>query len=278
MKNILVPVDFSEYSEYALEAAVRIAQTQNAKVIALHMMGISEAVINKSDPKEAFEALYYSKLVEKKFIEFLDKDFLEGIHVEQAVSNYNQFTEINKLAKKYEADLIVMGSHGSSGISEIFVGSNTEKVVRTSEIPVVVIKSKYKDFVFKNIIFACDFEQESSNAYEKAMKLFKDLNANVHLLHVNLPNENFRNTAQIEEKVKLFLSEVDPGDSDAFDKVTFVNDYSVEDGVFSFSEKIDADAISIATHGRRGLAHFFFGSVGEDLANHSDIPVFTFRR
>ena len=278
MKKILVPVDFSEHSEYALEAAVKIAQTQNAEVIALHMMGISEAVISKNDPQEVFEALYYLKLVEKKFIEFLDKDFLEGVHIEQAVCNYNQFTEINNLAKKYEADLIVMGSHGSSGISEIFVGSNTEKVVRTSEIPVVVIKNKFKIFEFKNIVFACDFEEESRNAYEKAMNLFQELNANVHLLHVNLPNEKFRSTAQIEEKVKLFLNMVNPSDVEAFDKVTFVNDYSVEDGVFSFSEKIDADAISIATHGRRGLAHFFFGSVGEDLANHSDIPVFTFRR
>lgn len=278
MKKILVPVDFSDYSEYALEAAVKIAQKQNAQVIALHMMGVSEAIINKNNPKEAFEALYYSKLVEKKFIEFLDKDFLEGISIEQAVCKYSHFTEINDQAKKYGADLIVMGSHGSSGISEIFVGSNTEKVVRTSEIPVVVIKSKFKNFEFKNIIFACDFDEDSRMAYENAIQLFQELNAQVHLLHVNLPNEKFRSTTQIEEKAKLFLKMVDPADTDTFDKVTFINDYSVEDGVFSFSEKIDADAISIATHGRRGLAHFFFGSVGEDLANHSDIPVFTFKR
>ncbi|MBZ0327969.1 MAG: universal stress protein [Altibacter sp.] len=277
MKKILVPVDFSEHSEYALEVASVIAKKQNAEIIALHMMGLSEAVINKNEAKEVFEAMYYLKLAEKRFSEFLDKKFLEGVKVTDTVYNYKNFSEINDVAKDHGADLIVMGSHGSSGISEVFVGSNTEKVVRTSEIPVLVIKNKPKNFTFENVVFACDFEKESIIAYQKAMKFFKLFSANVHLLHVNLPNERFRSTPEIEEKVREFLYQGDLGSLDSLGKVVYVDDYSVEDGVFTYSNKINADAIALSTHGRRGLAHFFFGSVGEDLANHADIPVLTFK-
>jgi nucleotide-binding universal stress UspA family protein len=277
MKKILVPVDFSAHSEYALEVAAVIAKKQNAEVIALHMMGLSEAVVNKNESKEVFEAMYYLKLAEKRFSEFLDKKFLEGVKVTDTVYNYKHFHEINDLAKEYQADLIVMGSHGSSGLSEVFVGSNTEKVVRTSEIPVLVIKNKPKNFTFENVVFACDFQKESIMAYQKAIKFFKLFTANVHLLHVNLPNERFRSTTEIEDKVRDFLYQADLGSLDSLSKVVYVDDYSVEDGVFSYSNKINADAIAVSTHGRRGLAHFFFGSVGEDLANHSDIPVLTFK-
>ena len=278
MKKLLVPTDFSEQAENALKVAAQLAKKNNSELYVLHTLELPLHLANSSDSNSLPEPIYFIKLAEKNFKELLAKPFMEGIEVQEAYGHNEIYDDIREAVDSNDIDLVVMGSHGVSGFKEMFIGSNTEKVVRTSEIPVVVIKSKFKDFVFKNIIFACDFEKESSNAYEKAMKLFQELNANVHLLHVNLPNEKFRNTAQIEEKVKLFLKMVDPADVSAFDKVTFVNDYSVEDGVFSFSEKIDADAISIATHGRRGLAHFFFGSVGEDLANHSDIPVFTFRR
>jgi len=272
MKKILVPVDFSEHSEYALEAAVKIAQTQNAEVIALHMMGISEAVISKNNPKEAFEALYYSKLVEKKFIEFLDKDFLEGIHIEQAVCNYNQFTEINNLAKKYEADLIVMGSHGSSGISEIFVGSNTEKVVRTSEIPVLVIKNKHESFTVSDFVFASDFKNDNKDTYKQAIKLAELFDARMHLLMVNTMS-NFTTTATAKVRIHEFIE----GNTFTNYTTNIYNDESVEKGILNFSEIINADLIGISTHGRQGISHFLSGSISEDLVNHANRPVITFK-
>lgn len=278
MKKILVPVDFSVYSEYALEAAVKIAQSQKTDVIALHMVGIPELLINKSDPIDAFEALDYSELVNKKFNEFLKKDPFSETRIEQLVCKFINFKEINDQAKRYKADLIVMGSHGCSGFSELFVGSNTEKIVRSSQVPVMVVKKRFENNELKDVIFACDFEKESIYAYTSAMKFFKKFKSKVHLLYINLPNEKFRNTAQIEEKVRQFFSMIHPPHNTAFDTINFVNDYSVEAGVYSFCKKMDADAISLATHGRQGLAHFFFGSVGEDLANHAELPVFTFRR
>jgi len=277
MKKILVPVDFSEHSEYALEVAAQIATQKNAELIVVHMLGLSETIINKDEAQESREAVFYLKLAEKKFSEFLDKNYLKDLKVTEMVHNYRVFREINDVALKVGANLIVMGSHGSSGFSEVFVGSNTEKVVRSSEIPVLVIKQRRKNFQFENVVLACDFDTDNIEAYRRAMKLCREFDASVHLLYVNLPAERFRSTTQMEERVRKFLDKADNGDYNNLENVIYRDDYTVEQGIFTFSNKINADLIVVSTHGRRGLAHFFFGSVGEDVANHADTPVLTFR-
>ncbi|MCP4975162.1 MAG: universal stress protein, partial [Maribacter sp.] len=60
-------------------------------------------------------------------------------------------------------------------------------------------------------------------------------------------------------------------------EVEIHNDYSIEKGILNYGEKINADIIGIPTHGRKGLSHFFMGSIGEDIANHSNVPVVTFK-
>jgi nucleotide-binding universal stress UspA family protein len=99
----------------------------------------------------------------------------------------------------------------------------------------------------------------------------------MHLVYVNLPAERFRSTPQMEEKAREFLLSADSGDFENLNNVVYRDAYTAEDGIFSYSNQINADLIAVSTHGRRGLSHFFFGSVGEDIANHSDIPVITFK-
>lgn len=277
MKKILVPIDFSEHSEYALKAAALIAKQMNSEIIVLHMLGLSEAILTKDETQEAKEAIYYMKLAEKRFITFLDKEYLKDIKVTETVQNYKIFSEINKVAKENEANLIVMGSHGSSGLSEVFVGSNTEKVVRTSDIPVLVIKKPMNEFEIKEVVFACDFKMENVKPYHDALQLLELFNANIHLVYINLPGERFKSSMEIEERIKEFLFKAESGNLKKFTQVVVQNDYSVESGIFNYSKKINTDIIAIPTHGRKGLSHFFNGSIGEDIANHANKPVITFK-
>jgi nucleotide-binding universal stress UspA family protein len=277
MKKILVPVDFSNHSEYAMEVAANLAKKHNAEIIALHMMGMSDSIVPKNQSKKMFEGIYYMKLAEKGFKELLNKEYLTGIKVTDTVYNYRNFNELNDVARDNNIDLIIMGSHGSSGLSEVFVGSNTEKVVRHSDIPVLVIKYQVKDFKINNAVFACDFTSENIDAYHKAMELFRKLKAKVTLLYVNLPGQQYRSTKEMEDRVRTFLSEADNGNLDRFKDVAYYNDYEVEDGIFNYSNQYGVDAIALPTHGRRGISHFFSGSISEDLVNHSKIPVITFK-
>lgn len=277
MKKILVPVDFSDYSEYAMEVAATIAREQNAEIIALHMLGLADAVVTRDSSREVQEAIFYMRLAEKRFKEFLDKDYLEGIKVTETVHNYTVFSEINTIAQRMDVDLIVMGSHGASGMREVFVGSNTEKVVRTSKVPVLVIKHRAENFNPQLGIFACDFKEGSLGPYRRAKRIFEMFDIKMELLYINLSGD-FKSTREIEKRILDFLTAADDGNPlETLNQVVIYNDYSVEAGIFAYSQVANADIIALPTQGRQGLAHFFSGSIGEDVVNRSNLPVMTFR-
>ncbi len=276
MKKIIVPIDFSEHSEYALEAASNIARKYNSELIVLHMLELSNAILTAGSVALNEEAVFYLKLAEEKFETFLDKPYLEGIKVTPLVKHFKVWSEVNDIAIEHDANLIVMGSHGASGIKEVLVGSNTEKVVRHSDIPVLVIKHNPILFDFENGVFASDFSDDAVAPYLKAKATFDTLGAKMHLVYVNSPDGNFRSSSEIDKRVADFLKKAE-GDLSNLSNVHVVSDYSIEKGILNFANVIGADLIAVATHGRKGLAHFFEGSISEDLANHSTLPVMTFK-
>ena len=276
MKKIIVPVDFSEHSEFALEAAASLAQKYGSELIVLHMLELSNAIISSASEALNQEAVFYLKLAEQKFESFLDKPYLKGITLTPIVKHFKVWSEVNMVAADHHADLIIMGSQGASGIKEVFVGSNTEKVVRHSDIPVLVIKHNPILMDFENAVFACDFSEETVEPYLKAKAIFDLLGTKAHLVYVNSPDGNFKSSSEIDKRVSLFLGKAE-GNLDNLSQVNIVSDYSIEKGILNFSNVIGADLIAVATHGRKGLSHLFEGSVSEDIANHSTLPVMTFK-
>lgn len=277
IKKILVPTDFSKPSENAVEVAAAIAKKHNAELILLHMMGLTTGLANKSDQQEVFKAMYFMRYAEQQFEQLMEKEYLKGIDITDTVHNYTNFNEINGIATEMGVDLIVMGSHGASGLKEVFVGSNTEKVVRTSEIPVLVIKHQTSNFDPKLGVFACDFKAPAIGPYKRAKRMFELLGIEMQLLYINLAGD-FRSTKETEQRIMKFLT--DAGEDNPIstvNKVVQYNDYSVEAGIFNYSQVANADLIALPTQGRQGLAHFFSGSIGEDVVNHSDLPVMTFK-
>lgn len=276
MKKIIVPIDFSEHSEFALKVAAKFAKRNDAELLALHMLEMSDVLLTTDDQEQHQKVVFFLKLAEQRFEEFLDKEYLDGVNVKPIVKHFKVFSEVNDVAQEHDANLIVMGSHGASGIKEFFVGSNTEKVVRNAEIPVLVVKSDIQDINFDSVVFATDFAEECIKAYLNASKMFDSLGSDMKLLYVNQPNENFRSSVEIEQCIAEFLQKAD-GNLDNLDKVAYQADYSVEKGVLNYADKLGADLIAIPTHGRKGVSHFFSGSIGEDIANHSALPVITFK-
>ncbi|MBT8236745.1 MAG: universal stress protein [Bacteroidia bacterium] len=273
MKTIIVPIDFSEQSENALQVAASLAKKHNAEILVLHMLELNEAMISSSEGFHPEQTVFLLKLAEKRINEFLDKSYLKGVSkITPIIKHFKVFGEVNEIAAKHNGDLIVMGSHGSDGLKEIFVGSNAEKVVRNANIPVLVIKKKHEDFRVENFVFACDYKDESLEAFQKAKDFTEKVGANLHMVYINTPGDHFLSTKDAYEKVNTFLSKAGAGTG-----VDIYNDYSVEKGVLNYCESIGADAIGIPTHGRKGLSHFFMGSIGEDIANHAQLPVITFK-
>ncbi|WP_149276552.1 universal stress protein [Pareuzebyella sediminis] len=272
MNKIIVPLDFSQQSEYALKVAASLAKRYGADILALHMLELNQAMITSSEGFHPEQTVFLIKLAEKRFTEFLDKSYLKGIKVTPVVKHYKVFSEVNEVAKEHKADLIVMGSHGTDGLQEIFVGSNAEKVVRNADLPVLVIKNEMKNFKIDHFVFASDFMEESISSFKKAKAFASMMNAKMDLVYINTPGDGFLSTGDVYERIQHFLAKVNVAMH-----VEVYNDYSVERGILNYSKKNMADAIGISTHGRKGLSHFFMGSIGEDVANHSKLPVVTFK-
>ena len=273
MKKILIPTDFSESAENALKIAAQIARSRNSELILLHMLELpsqgGDAVIAGHNIPELM--LFKNAAIEK-LEDLMDADYLDDLEVSHIVQFDMAFDGIMNISNKNEVDLIVMGSHGASGFKEMFIGSNAEKVVRTSEIPVLIIKKEIDKFEVKNFVFASDFSDEIKKPFQNALEVAEMFGAHLHLVMVNTLN-NFKTTAAAHQVFDEFLAS-----SNAKNYTTHIyNDATVEKGVLNFAKSINADLIGICTHGRNGLSHFFNGSVSEDLVNHAMRPMITFK-
>ncbi|OEK09221.1 universal stress protein UspA [Flavivirga aquatica] len=273
MKKILVPTDFSTQAENALKVAAQLAKKHNSEIYLLHIL---EIPLHEVDPLKSYnnlpEAVYFMKLAHKQFEELKKKDYLKDIKIIEDVNFHEIFKGVFHTCKKHDIDLIIMGSNGASGLKEMLIGSNTEKVVRTSETPVLVIKNKHKIFNINNFVFASDFKDENKITYQKAIQFAKKLDAKIHLLLVNTPNK-FITSAHAKHRMKEFARAFNFSNY----SINIYNDVNIEKGIMNFSNSIQADLIAMSTHGRQGISHFFNGSISEDLVNHAKRPVLTFK-
>lgn len=173
MKKIIVPIDFSKHSNYALEVAAGLARKNGAELLVLHMLELNNAILTNTTTEQQTHTLFLLRIAESKFAEFLDKDYLEGIKVTPIVKHLKVFSEVNDVAMEHDADLVVMGSHGTSGARDLFIGSNTEKVVRNADIPVFVVKNQIPYLKLDEVVFASDFRDECVRPYLNANRMFK---------------------------------------------------------------------------------------------------------
>jgi nucleotide-binding universal stress UspA family protein len=273
MKRILVPTDFSEHSEDALKAAAQIAKKNKSEIYLLHMLELpgqmSDAI---TGGRTIPEVMLFVKKANQTFENLRERPYLDGVPVSETVLLEKASDGILNFSKQNNIDLIIMGSHGMSGLEKLHIGSNTEKVVRHSEIPVLVIKKDFGEFNTSNFVFASDFSAEVKKPFEKVMKFVEFFDSKLSLVMISSPN-SFKTTILGEMILKNFVSEFNIKNCTTH----IYNDVNIEKGIINFANSVDADMIGICTHGRTGLAHFFNGSISEDVVNHEVRPVITFK-
>lgn len=272
MKKIIIPVDFSEYSEYALKTAAQLAKKHHSELVLVHMLEMPTGY--SSHDNEYSKSLFFMiKYAEKKMEQLTSEPYLKGITMNVIIKHFTVFSEVGKLAIEQEASLIIMGSHGASQYST-FVGSNTEKVVRSSTVPVLVVKEELKSVDFNKAVFVSDFKMESVNAYLKAQSLFKILEIESKLLFINVPGSGFVSTSEMKYRFENFLIKAD-GHLENLKHFANYDDYTVEGGVKYYADEHDIDLISISTHGKSSISQFFNHSVSLDITHKSSYPVLT---
>jgi nucleotide-binding universal stress UspA family protein len=150
IKSILLPTDFSDYSKYALDYAVSFATQYKAKLYVLHVLLSPHALAGfEAAPFVSFERLYteMKKSADEAMNRFISDDVRKEVPVETAIVQGAPFIEIIKFARAKDVDLIVIATHGRTGLSHVLFGSVAEKVIRKSPCPVLSIRHPEHEFV-----------------------------------------------------------------------------------------------------------------------------------
>ena len=274
MYKILVPVDFSEKSNYAVKMAAKIGKNIEAEIYLLHLVELPSGIVdmgagsNFSIP----ESMMYLRKVKEKILDLKATYFHDDQIVRYSIKFQNPFEGITDYVKKINANLIVMGSKGVSDFEEMIIGSNTEKVVRTSTIPVIVVKADSKKFKFKKLVFASNYDDENKVAFVDFLNFAKQFKTEIHLLKINTAS-SFENSFVTKEKIKDFIKDFDlPTNT-----IHIHNDDSVVKGITNFAKEIEADLIALTTHGRSGLSSLFNSSIAKSVSKGVLRPVITFK-
>lgn len=274
MKNILVPFDFSIHATNAFKFALNIAKQSNATIHLIHVIELPVLNGQLLGPAYDYETPFLNELTEKaekEFTKLKDNFKLKGVTVVSKIDFGSPSVKILTHATTESIDLIVMGSHGSSGLVEFFLGSNTEKVVRKSPVPVLVIKNNSTGII-KNIVFPTALETEHEESLvERVKELQEFFKAKLHLVFINTPM-NFKSDDVNYTKLLAFAIRFGLTNY----TLNVYNHIDKEEGIRQFTKKAAGDLIAIGTYGQKGIAHLLNGSLAEDVANHADIPIWTY--
>jgi nucleotide-binding universal stress UspA family protein len=141
LKQILIPIDFSDYSDQALRWGVSLAQKYGAQLLLLHV--IPEVLEEVSARESAGEQLVIDLTaeVEAQLHEIARQGLKEGVAVDVRVADGEPADAILRIARQEKVDLIVMGTHGRTGLSHLLLGSTAEAVVRAAACPVFTVRA-----------------------------------------------------------------------------------------------------------------------------------------
>ncbi|MEY4931512.1 MAG: hypothetical protein RI909_2236 [Bacteroidota bacterium] len=275
MKKILVPCDFSDPAVQAFKMAVDIANQSNGEVVLLNVIELPVMHESVLMPTLSFEEAFIKDMkahAEKNFAKMKDKWAKEGPKVSSFVEFGAIVPAIRDFVKDKKVDLIVMGTHGASGVKEFFIGSNTEKIVRTAGVPVMAIKKQIKLSSIKNIVYPTTGDTNHEELILQVKTLQNFFKATLHVLYVNTPS-SFKRDLEIKPQLKAFAKRFMLKDY----TLNVWNDFNEEEGLKNFVLETKADLVAMATHGRRGLNHLMSGSIAEDAVNHINCPIWTYK-
>lgn len=271
MRTILVPVDFTEFSENAVRMAGDFAGIKGMEIKLLHIVQMPDSGFFSLGRKK--EEDYLPDMVQTAG-EHLSRIAAwlipENVSVSQEVKVSSGSVVDEILGEK--AELIIMGRKRPENQESIWAGSVTEKVIRLSRIPVISVGKLAENIELNNITFASDFkDKEVSAVLQRIFDLAELFDADLHLLYVQF-NREFLNSSQMEEKIEKILEELE---IQRLDLNIYVAD-SPEEGITRYVEENKTDLLCMYTHGRTGLAHIFRQSVAENISAYGTIPVLTY--
>ncbi|MEM6641873.1 MAG: universal stress protein [Bacteroidota bacterium] len=274
MKNILVPVDFSEVSEAAAQFAIDLAKKKKASITLLNstpMSFVGDYPFPTYSGADVWRDEVITSIINQmaRMIEDLET---ESIQIQSKVSSLGLVPAILDQIKKEEVDLVVMGTNGASGLDEFLIGSNTEKVVRQVHCPVISVPSSTSVDDINKILIPIDLREIRSSFLLEIAGLQDFFNCELEFLWVKTPH-NVENEEKVTQELSLIFKKHGIEDY----RFIIVRSVFPGDGILMETDASGANMVAMATHARRGISHWLSGSLSEDTINHVHVPVWTFK-
>ncbi len=297
IKKVLFTTDFSEVANHALPYAIKMAKIHKAELIMLHAITLFEH--DPNDPEHQFPSL-------KKYCEearavaigmFKDgekraegagvpvrKEVIQGVSPHAAILEF--------VEDEGEIGMIVISTHGRSGLSHVLLGSVAENIIRYSTCPVLVVKQHEHEFIdpdtgdvqIRKILFPVDFSKKSYKPaeYVKSMALVNHAEIIVyHAIDVEIPPVYYTSGVtsilqldpDLEERVTAKMKEDLGGKLEGFDVSYRVSEGRAGDSIRELAKKEKVDLIIMGTAGSHGIGDFLFGSTSAKVIQKGICPV-----
>ena len=292
-KNILVPIDFSDFSDKALEYALQLAESFQSNLTILHALVLFQDDVGEEEKLHEYEE--WIKRREQKIYDQMKKNLQKikgkGLKFKSVIlRGVNAADAILEYLDNHPFDLVAMGTHGRTGLKHFLLGSISEKVVRLSPIPVLTIHRSLAKFKLNKILVPIDFSIPSKDAADKAIgfsSLYEAVLEFIHVIEQDIHPSFYASgidsifeidkglQKRVIENLREFMADQLPPN--------IRTNYLVREGkahreIVDYAKEHGIDLIVIATQGLTGLDYALLGSTTEKVVRWATCPVLTVKR
>lgn len=273
--KIIVPTDFSITSYSALTFAKRLAKASGGEVILLHVVEVPSSSFTSTGEhvEDDMADVFVAKLVEKVDAELEAlKSANEDVTIRIVRKIGNPYEEIRDLSIWEKVDLIVMGEKGRGNSDDHFIGSLTDKFVRSSRIPVLTVNQLIEDHSIQNIVYATDLAEEHPKLIAFLKRLQTLFNLKLHIVKINT-KENYANDVDTMVDLRKLVDKYEIKNY----SLKIYNHEDEEYGIIYYSDEVNADLIAMGVHKKVGIRRLIHGGdLVEEVAEHTNRPVLTY--
>lgn len=266
MKTIVVPIDFSEYSLDGLKLGVDLAHKFQANIELVYVQNRQPSFAKMSAEAERKEAEENFRKLEADYQVYQG----DRMAIKSMVKVGSVYREIVAQAKSHRDAVIVTSTHGASGFEELFIGSNTLRVLAAAECPVYTIRHGVQPENFGNIVFPLDTTYESRQKAPYVAKIAEAYGAKVHVLSIlDSPNDEARQKlTRYREQMENFFKE-----KDLSVQTASLDDMDLVDGTLAYTQALPQALIAVSSQNRRSLPIFMIGGKSQRLLSKASVPV-----
>lgn len=292
-RSIVVPIDFSETSLKALDYALALAGEFGSQIHLVHALEMPTAFNSLPKPATAFWDKDGKKSASTRLTDLIAENFGEWITANSEVRSERPYMAICETARERKADLIIIGTHGFSGLKHLFLGSTAERVIRHAPCSVLTVRNQNirsaKSVVKpKKVLVPTDFSKSADVALESAVALARQFQTQLYLLYVvpahhqageydSIDYQSFEAYELKAAQKKLVALSKQLVAAKVLVKIEIRRGRPATE-INAAARELGADLIAISTHGHTGWQHALLGGTTEEVVRHSVCPVLVVRK